>query len=198
VWRTIEKPVAGSVKVSIDDVEKTEGVHWSVATATGIITFDSSSIPASAEVVKAGCQFDVPVRFGEDVDLALPVSWSEYEAGSIDSIPLVEIWGENQNDEDFFYGGSSSQSSAVDITIALGNGRMQAIEMTVASKKVTLPDPGGTAAGGPHLVLQNSGGTNAWSLRDQDDVEILSVGTGVVVELWILKDSAGDHTWVVV
>jgi len=60
--RTITKPVSGTVVVSLDDVSQASG--WSVDTTTGIITFTSA--PGIGVVVKAGFEFDVPVRFESD------------------------------------------------------------------------------------------------------------------------------------
>lgn len=81
--RDIKKPVAGSVVVSLDDVSQVSG--WSVDTTTGIITFDTA--PGNSVVVKAGFEFDVPVRF--DLDL-LQTRLSAYEYGETD-VNLMEI-----------------------------------------------------------------------------------------------------------
>lgn len=60
--RTIKKPVSGTVVVSLDDVS--QGAGWTVDTTTGIVTF--SVAPGGGVVVKAGFEFDVPVRFDSD------------------------------------------------------------------------------------------------------------------------------------
>src|SRR5687768_751170 len=60
--RTITKPVAGTVKVYLDDVEQLSG--WSVDTTTGLVTF---SMPQALGVeVTADFEFDAPVRFDTD------------------------------------------------------------------------------------------------------------------------------------
>lgn len=82
--RTITKPVAGSVKVRLNAAEQSSG--WTVNTATGIITF--ASPPANGVVVRAGFEFDVPVRFDSDL---LDVTLDIERLGSITSIPLIEI-----------------------------------------------------------------------------------------------------------
>jgi uncharacterized protein (TIGR02217 family) len=82
--RQIRKPVAGSVVVSLDGVTQTSG--WAVDTATGVVTF--ASAPASGAVIRAGFEFDVPVRFDTDY---LEVDYSHFEAGQIPNIPIVEI-----------------------------------------------------------------------------------------------------------
>jgi uncharacterized protein (TIGR02217 family) len=86
--RPIAKPVAGSVRIAVDGVEKTEDTDFSVDTTTGVVTFLAGHIPGSGEAVTAGFLFDVPVRFDTDY---LEVDLSAFAAGAIPIIPLVEI-----------------------------------------------------------------------------------------------------------
>ena len=81
--RTINKPVSGTVVISLDDVSKPTG--WTVDATTGIVTF--SSAPNAAVVVKAGYEFDVPCRFDTD---ELSTSLDDYNIGSAE-VPIVEI-----------------------------------------------------------------------------------------------------------
>jgi uncharacterized protein (TIGR02217 family) len=83
-FRTITKPVSGSVRVARDGVELTTG--WSVDSATGVVTF--AAPPAAGVVLTAGFAFDVPVRFDTD---RLDVTLDLERLGSITSIPLVEL-----------------------------------------------------------------------------------------------------------
>ncbi len=82
--RAIIKPVAGSVTVSLNGVA--QGSGWSVNTTTGIVTF--AVAPATGAVIRAGFEFDVPVRFDTD---ELPVTLDIERTGSIPSIPLIEV-----------------------------------------------------------------------------------------------------------
>jgi len=82
--RTIVKPVAGSVRVALNGVEQMSG--WSVDTTTGIVSFTVA--PGNAVIVRAGFEFDVPVRFDSDM---LDVTLDLEQLGSITSIPLLEI-----------------------------------------------------------------------------------------------------------
>ncbi len=61
--RAIAKPVAGSVLVAVAGTVRTEGTHYRLDPATGLVTFKPGSIPAPGEAVTAGFAFDVPVRF---------------------------------------------------------------------------------------------------------------------------------------
>jgi len=82
--RTIARPVAGTVRVALAGVEQMSG--WSVDATTGVVTF--SSAPGAGVAVRAGFEFDVPVRFDSD---ALDVTLDIERLGSIASIPLVEV-----------------------------------------------------------------------------------------------------------
>ena len=82
--RAIIKPVAGTVTVSLNGVA--QGSGWSVNTTTGIVTF--AAPPVAGAVIRAGFEFDVPVRFDTD---ELPVTLDIERTGSIPSIPLIEV-----------------------------------------------------------------------------------------------------------
>lgn len=86
--RAVKKPVQGSVKVAVAGATKTEGVHYTVDYATGIVTFGGGHIPTGGQAVTAGFEFDVPVRFDTD---SLSVSLDFLEYGSIPQIPVIEV-----------------------------------------------------------------------------------------------------------
>ena len=82
--RTITKPVSGTVRIALGTVEQMSG--WTLDTTTGVITFTTA--PAGGVIVRAGFEFDVPVRFDTDtLDVTLDIE----RLGSITSIPLLEI-----------------------------------------------------------------------------------------------------------
>jgi uncharacterized protein (TIGR02217 family) len=82
--RTIAKPMAGTVRMALGMVEQMSG--WTVDTTTGVVTFTTA--PGNGVIVRAGFEFDVPVRFDTDV---LDVTLDIERLGSITSIPLLEI-----------------------------------------------------------------------------------------------------------
>lgn len=84
--RTITKPVAGSVKIAIDGVVQTETTHFTVNTTTGIVSFVTP--PGASDVVTAGFEFDVPVRFDND---QIIVNVEQFNAGAIPDIDILEI-----------------------------------------------------------------------------------------------------------
>lgn len=82
----IEKPVAGSVAVSVAG-SAVPVADYTVDAATGIVTFKPGKLPVSG-AIRAGFEFDVPVRFDTD---RIDIDLAQFNAGRIPSIPLVEI-----------------------------------------------------------------------------------------------------------
>lgn len=82
--RPITKPVAGSVRVSVNGSELMSG--FTVDTATGVVGFTAA--PANGHVVRAGFLFDVEVRFDTD---RLDIELSTFDAADAPSIPLIEV-----------------------------------------------------------------------------------------------------------
>lgn len=81
--RRITRPVASSVRVSVNGTLMTSG--WTLD-GLGTVTFVSP--PAAGAIVRAGFLFDVPVRFAED---QLQLAGTSFAAGEAPSVPVVEI-----------------------------------------------------------------------------------------------------------
>lgn len=81
--RFITRPLEESVRVSVDGTERTSG--W-VLLEKGAVRFEEA--PALGAEVRAGFEFDVPVRFAAD---RLDVSLSGFRMGEVPSVPLVEV-----------------------------------------------------------------------------------------------------------
>lgn len=90
--RTINKIVAATVSVYVNDVLKVEGANpggdYQVNYNTGLITFNSGKAPGNTLSVKVTCEFDVPVRFDTD---DLNATADAFENYSISSLPLIEV-----------------------------------------------------------------------------------------------------------
>ena len=84
--RIIRKPVAGSVRVGVQGNELSAGVDFSVDPETGIVQFTTA--PTSGEIITAGYEFDVPVRFDTD---SIQTSVGSFNAGDIPNVPIVEV-----------------------------------------------------------------------------------------------------------
>ena len=85
--RTIALPVAGTVRIAVDGAEQDPG-GYAVSTTTGLVTFLPGTVPGVGAAVTAGFEFDVPVRFDTD---RLEIDLSDFEAGSIPQVPIVEV-----------------------------------------------------------------------------------------------------------
>lgn len=84
--RPVVKPVAGSVRIAVDGVEREDG--FALDAATGIITFAAGHVPANGAEIRAGFEYDVPVRFDTD---RIEINLDAFRAGRIPSIPLIEV-----------------------------------------------------------------------------------------------------------
>lgn len=84
VARAIAKPVAGTVRIAVNDAEQLAG--WTVDTMTGEVQFDVA--PFQGDVVSAGFEFDCPVRFESDQINAVIEAFG---AGRVVSLSLVEL-----------------------------------------------------------------------------------------------------------
>ncbi len=104
--RNIEKPISGTVLVAVAGTLKTEGTHYTVNHATGIVTFDSGSTPTLGQSITAGCEYEVAVRFG--TQQAGAFSWV-HGGGEIrrPSIPAIELFGSAVIRDDMYRGGGS-------------------------------------------------------------------------------------------
>lgn len=80
--RRITRPVAGSLKVSVNGAVSRD---WTLAPG-GIVTFTAA--PPRGARVCAGFLFDVPVRFAED---SLAITGHGFGAGEVASIPVIEL-----------------------------------------------------------------------------------------------------------
>ncbi len=84
--REITKPIENKVKISIGGDAQVFGADFTVDYESGEVTFMSA--PADEAVVRAGFEFDVPVRFDTG---RIETSVSGFSAGEIPSVPVIEV-----------------------------------------------------------------------------------------------------------
>lgn len=83
--RAIKKPVSGTVLVEVNG-SLVSADDYSVNTETGIITFDTA--PTDTHAIKAGYEFDVPVRFTNDhIDITVDL----FHAGQVPQVNVIEV-----------------------------------------------------------------------------------------------------------
>jgi uncharacterized protein (TIGR02217 family) len=83
--RTIKKPVSGTILVEVNGA-LVSGANYSLNTETGILTFNVA--PSNTHVIKAGFEFDVPVRFTND---HIDVSVEQFNAGAVPQVNVIEV-----------------------------------------------------------------------------------------------------------
>ena len=87
VTRQIEKPVEESVLLAFDGVPLALG-EFTLDATTGQVTIAAGSVAGPGVDVTAGYEFDIPVRFDTD---RIEVNLAAFKAGSVPSVPLLEI-----------------------------------------------------------------------------------------------------------
>lgn len=88
-YRVIFKPVSGTVKVAVNGtLVEGPGANWTVSTTTGKVTL-SAGVAATvvADNVRAGFEFDFPVRF----NTVLPVGQDYPALRVVDGVELIEL-----------------------------------------------------------------------------------------------------------
>lgn len=191
--RNITKPVVDTVLVALDEFAQTEGVDFTVDHTTGLVTF--SSAPGNTVVVTAGCEFDVPVRFGAEVDEVLSAAIQNYDIGAVPDIPLVEIRDEGATADEFWYGGAREVALTANIQLSELLGRVQSITPDQSNRIVKMPDPTNLPMGGPYFYLKNADATYNFLVHDESDVLIATVAAGETA-LVLLAEVSSAKQWI--
>jgi len=196
--RIIEKPIHGetvdgvayNVLVSLDDVSQSSG--WTVNTTTGQITF--STAPGAGVQVKAGCAFDVPARFGKEVDFNLSIQIDGFNAAAIPDIPIVELLDERAIDEEQYNGGGTDHGAVNDaVSITTAQGLIHRFAPTSAMV-CTLPDYANIPPGGPIFFIVNDGTANV-TVQNHLSTNVVVVGASASATLYLSLDSGGAKEW---
>lgn len=86
ITRVISKPVAGTIQMAIDSIVIFENADFTVDYTTGLVAFGIRT--GSDQIVTAGFEFDVPVRFASD---EISINLGNFEKGEIPGISLIEV-----------------------------------------------------------------------------------------------------------
>ena len=195
--RNLTKPVAGTTVISLNAVPQSSG--FTVDTTTGIVTFTVA--PGGGVAVGAGCEFDVPVRFGQELEDEFNLSIDGFDIVSLDRVPLIEIRDELNLDEEFFFGGAQDLTmSAGDFQLALGLGRVVNGRTDVADRKLILPAKTNLPPGGPYFMIKNgSAGAFQFQVRDGvDATDVVTLTQFDVTVIYLSVDSGGLKSWVAI
>lgn len=91
-------------------------------------------------------------------------------------------------------GGSTTTSSATDITLTAASTRVQLVTMTATDKSVILPDATTLSEGGPLFVLRNEG-TYAFFIKNSSGVVLYGLEPGEMVSLYLSNNSTAAGSW---
>jgi uncharacterized protein (TIGR02217 family) len=187
--RNLVKPVSGTTVLQVDGTPLVSG--WSVNTATGIVTLDAP--PNVSIIVEAGCEFDVPVRFGEEIDELLSINLEHFNAGDISDIPLEEIRDGLTTVDDLPFRGAVDHTGNSNLSIALSEGVIHTFDPANVID-LTLPDESTIQPGGPIFVLVN---LSAYliSVKYSDATAAFNLAAGAKLAVYLSTDGGSTQTW---
>lgn len=195
-YRAITKPVSGTVLAALDG---TPTSLFAVDTTSGIITFTTA--PGSGVVVTAGCEFDVPVRFGDETDQSLAAAITDFNNGEIHSITMVEILDGVRVDDDRYFGGSKEVAPSTPVTINR-TALLWSIDPQGADVQAFLPNTTGLPLGGPLFVVVNAsthtntvGNTRNIILKKSTGEILATLTPGTALTLYLTRDGGGSYVW---
>lgn len=194
---TLSGPIlAGTLNVLVEVNGTPLASGWSVDANTGEITFTTA--PTVGHDVRAGCYFDVPVRFGESLDLSMSATWRDFNTDALESVPLVEDPDPLPVNEELNYGGASNLGTVTsNVALSQLDGLLQTYTCNTSGVRFLLPDETSLPFGGPYFMLCNLGGTNTVELWNHDETTL--IGTMLVnalVQVFLAADNAGARVWV--
>ena len=189
--RTIEKPVTGTVLVSLNTTNTTA---FTFSTSTGVVNMNSA--PGIGVVVRAGCEFDVPCQFGEEFSVdALLVTISDFDIANIPSIPIQEMAGETTTPERYYHGDGTFRTLAADEFYEWDHGLTVIYNPTVAGPKVLLPNTLDLSLGAPYHHFYNANGTNSILFRDYTDTSTFFTLLPTSGAVTLIFPLSGVKTW---
>lgn len=189
--RPITLPVVGSVLVSVAGVSAAFTLG-----ADGWVTLGSA--PALGEVVAAGFEFDVPVRFDAKVDEFLALRADAYQTWGADVLEVIEVLDETEWPELWPAGGCKEWGAvSSDISLVPLDGELHTINQTT-SINAFLPAPDELPDGyRVFVVTVLATATGTVQLRDDDGNTVgtaLAAGTTRNIGLYT---SSGTKRWLV-
>lgn len=192
--RSITRPIQTSTLSGIAGVEKSRGVDFTVSSGNGIVTY--STAPAIGAVVTVGCEFDVPVRFGVEIDEGLGARIEAFDVESIRDIPLIELKDEVEAPEDFSPGGSfSNLSMSASLTLSLFTGRFIRVDPQSSGLSIYLPNPFYFPGGGPYFHIYNLSATETVTLRTHEGVSLMLIDPTQFVVVFLEDNFSNYKAW---
>ncbi len=192
--RTLQKIQSGTEIIELDSVLQVETTDYTINNNTGEIIFNTA--PPASKVVKGGCKFHVPVRFGENIDEVLAINLEAFDVASLPSIEMVEIIDGLESNEEIHPGGGQALTLNSDITISPTDGKIQRITPISASRTIRITVASNMPIGGPHFIFENVAGSGfSYNIEDKVELGIATVVDGAILSLIVGLDNSGFHEW---
>ena len=190
--RSLTLPVSGTVVVSIDNVST------SSFTVSGTGEVIMSGAPNVGEVVRAGCKFDVPVRFASEVDAFMQLDAAGYEVWNLPTLDCVEVLSEVEQPERWFAGGATDHGTvSATQTLSLNGGMFNSYDPSAAIN-VYLPPVSRIPGGGQIFVVHcETGATGSLQLVDESGSNVGSTISAGTTKTVALARGTTTATWVV-
>jgi uncharacterized protein (TIGR02217 family) len=188
VYVPINKPTSGSTVVSLNDV--TQGSGWTVNLTTGIVTFTSA--PGAGVNVKAGCEFDVEARFGQELDQMLPIQADSFSSGAIASIPIIEVVDGSTVNEDWLPGGGGRFAFNASATLVQSQGKVWQLSPASAGLTLTIEDAAVMESGGDHYSFENIGSDTITLKGGATTITTLAAGASCRMVIYLVGST---KTW---
>ena len=190
--RLITKPISSTVSIAKDEVGQVSG--WTVNALTGIVTF--SVAPVQGVKITAGFEFDVVVRFEDNIDDLLSITSEDFGSG-VTNINLVEVLDGTQLPDDVFHGGGyyedrslTGVDSAVSVTPL--NGSVVRIDNGTTCQ-MKLPDLNKIGPGGP--IIAYGGNYPAHDIIDHLENVVVNIPSNNMTEFLIGKTENNVLVW---
>lgn len=191
--RNLTKPVAGTILCALNGVSTGA---FTTDTATGVVTFTAA--PGVGVVVTAGCEFDVPVHFGKEVDEdAIRASIDDFGHGHIEDLPLYELPDGVAVYDDVVCGGAVEICITANYQLVPGWAKTYVVEPNAASLALFLPDPTTCPTGGPLFWLANVGPNSVAVKTFGGGSTVVTLAVGTSVEIALTIDGASAKQWYV-
>jgi uncharacterized protein (TIGR02217 family) len=191
--RTISLPKSGTVVVAIDGVNTTS---FSVG-STGIVTFVSA--PTAGQIITAGYEFYVPVRFELGFDQWCQLQADYFDGWSIPGLDCVEVLSEVEQPERRSHGGQTTYDPLANpITLTLNDGELIYVNPSSAAVSVFLPQTS-RVPGGPRLftIAVKSGAAGTVQVRDDVGNAVGSPIAAGATKCLGLARTGSTATWVI-
>lgn len=199
--RPITKPKENSVVASLLDVVTPISVPQGAIVVdylTGQVTIDFSLVPGAVAgaVLRMGCEFYVPVRFGEETDQAAGGEWARFNDERLPT-SAVEEREDTYLDSLAQRGGADNHLDATANFVLSPSIRVHTIEPGVTHNPI-LPDVSDLSELGEYFAIVNRSGSTRLLYANASGAVAGAINNGQTARVWLFEDLNGAKTWALI